>query len=128
MFVVSGFVLLGYTRQKTKLEAQWAEPVSLTFHSTLRKLYTEHFIYIFHRCFLPNCGSYGFSVSEEKIFFRNNQKQELPIVAMSVNRSGQNVQSLERTVYICFLPSFSSFGNAVSEEKIFVKKLSDQKQ
>jgi hypothetical protein len=25
----------------TKLEAQWAEPVSLTFHSVLRKLYTE---------------------------------------------------------------------------------------
>ena len=24
-----------------KLEAQWAEPVSLTFHSVLRKLYTE---------------------------------------------------------------------------------------
>ena len=24
-----------------KLEAQWAEPVSLTFHSALRKLYTE---------------------------------------------------------------------------------------
>ena len=41
MFVVSVFVLLGYTRQTNKLEAQWAEPVSLTFHSTLRKLYTE---------------------------------------------------------------------------------------
>ena len=26
---------------KIKLEAQWAEPVSLTFHSALRKLYTE---------------------------------------------------------------------------------------
>ena len=24
-----------------KLKAQWAEPVSLTFHSVLRKLYTE---------------------------------------------------------------------------------------
>jgi hypothetical protein len=24
-----------------KLEVQWAEPVSLTFHSALRKLYTE---------------------------------------------------------------------------------------
>ena len=27
-----------------------------------------------------------------------NQKQELPVVAMSVNRSGQNEQSLERTI------------------------------
>jgi hypothetical protein len=25
-----------------KLEAQWAEPVSLTFHSALRKLNTQH--------------------------------------------------------------------------------------
>jgi hypothetical protein len=39
-----------------------------------------------------------------------NQKQELPVVAMFVNRSGQNKQSLERTFHRCFLPSFSSFG------------------
>ena len=29
------------------------------------------------------------------------------------------MQSLERTFHRCFLPSFSSFGQAVSEEKIF---------
>ena len=40
-----------------------------------------------------------------------NQKQESPVVAMFVNRSGRNEQ--------CFLPSFGSFGQAVSEEKIF---------
>ena len=28
----------------SELEAQWAEPVSLTFHSALRKLYTEYSI------------------------------------------------------------------------------------
>jgi hypothetical protein len=39
-----------------------------------------------------------------------NQKQEFPVVAMFGNGSGQNVQSLERTFYRCFLPSFSSFG------------------
>ena len=43
---------------------------------------------------LPNFGSFGYSFSEEKIFFRNNQKQELPIVAMFFNGSGPNEQSL----------------------------------
>jgi hypothetical protein len=46
------------------------------------------------------------------------QKQELPVVAMFVNGSGQNEQSLERTFYRCLLPSFSSFGGGVSEVKI----------
>ena len=48
-----------------------------------------------------------------------NQKQELPVVAMFVNGSGRNEQSLQRTFRRCFLPSFGSFGQAVSEEKIF---------
>jgi hypothetical protein len=52
-----------------------------------------------------------------------NQKQELPVVAMFVNGSGQNVQSLERIFYRCFLPSFSSFGWGVSEEKIKMWKV-----
>ena len=47
-----------------------------------------------------------------------NQKQELPMVAMFVNGSGQNEQSSERTFHRCFLPSFTSFGWGVSEEKI----------
>jgi hypothetical protein len=47
-----------------------------------------------------------------------NQKQELSVADMFVNGSGQNVQSLERTFYRCFLPSFSSFGLRVSEGKI----------
>ena len=32
---------LNMVLSRIKLEAQWAEPVSLTFHSALRKLYTE---------------------------------------------------------------------------------------
>ena len=46
-----------------------------------------------------------------------NQKQELPFV----NGSGRNEQSLQRTFHRCILPSFSSFGIAVSEEKIFLE-------
>jgi hypothetical protein len=42
----------------------------------------------------------------------------LPVAAMFVNRSGQNERSLERTFHRCFLPSFSSFGCEVLEEKI----------
>ena len=41
------------------------------------------------------------------------------MAALFVNRSGQNKQSLWRTFHRCFLPSFGSFGQAVSEEKIF---------
>ena len=48
-----------------------------------------------------------------------NQKQERPQAAMFVNESGRNEQSLQRTFHRCFLPSISSFGQAVSEEKIF---------
>jgi hypothetical protein len=46
---------------------------------------------------------------------------------MFVNRSGQNAHSLQSTFHRCFLPSFGSFGQAVSEEKIF-KNLAVQKQ
>jgi hypothetical protein len=48
-----------------------------------------------------------------------NQKQELPVVAMFVNGSGRNEQSLQRIFHRCFLPSFGTFRQAVSEEKIF---------
>jgi hypothetical protein len=47
-----------------------------------------------------------------------NQKQESPVVAMFVNESGRNEHSLQRTFHRCFLPSFGSFRQAVSEEKI----------
>ena len=127
----------------------------------------------FHRCFPPNCSSFGKAVSKEKIFQKStnqkqewpvvamfvngselneqssqtrgpskdascqvlihlarrfqrrrffqkstNQKQEWPVVAMFINGSGRNEQSLQRTFHRCFLPSFGSFGLAVSEETI----------
>jgi hypothetical protein len=48
-----------------------------------------------HRCFLLSFGSFDQMVSEEKIFFKSaNEKQELPMVAMFVNGSELNEQSL----------------------------------
>ena len=55
-----------------------------------------------------------------------NQKQELPVVAMFVNGSGRNEQSLQRAFQGCSLPSFDSFGKAISE--IFFQKSTNQKQ
>jgi hypothetical protein len=55
----------------------------------------------------------------EDFFKSANQKQELPVVAMFVNGSEQNVQSLERTAHRCFRPSFGLFDQTVSEEKNF---------
>ena len=46
-----------------------------------------------------------------------NQKQELSVAAMFVNGSGWNEQSQQRTFHKCFLLSFRSFGQVVSEEK-----------
>ena len=57
----------------------------------------------------------------EDFFKTANQKQELPMVAMFVNGSELNEQSLQRTFQGCFLPSFDSFGKAVLEETIFQK-------
>ena len=61
--------------------------------------------------------------------FKQNgqQKQEWPVAVMFVNRSGQNEQSLERTFHRCFLPSFSSFGREVSEEKIKMRKVNGRR-
>jgi hypothetical protein len=46
-----------------------------------------------------------------------NQKQESPVATLFVHGSGRNEQSSQRTFHRCFLLSFGSFGQAVSEEK-----------
>jgi hypothetical protein len=48
----------------------------------------------FHRCFLPSFGTFGQPVSGEEFLKSANQKQESPVVAMFVNGSGRNEQSL----------------------------------
>ena len=62
--------------------------------------------------------SYNLAQRFQKFQKSTNKRQELPMTAMFANGSGQNQQSLQRTFHRCFLPSFGSFGKAVSEEKI----------
>jgi hypothetical protein len=57
-----------------------------------------------------NCNLVGSIYRGEDLKKSANQKQELPMVAMFVNGSGQNEQSLEKIFHRCFLPSFTSFG------------------
>ena len=60
----------------------------------------------------------------QRRFFQKstNQKQEWPVASMFVNGSGRNEQPLQITCHRCFLPSFGLFGQAVSEEKIFLNQ------
>ena len=50
--------------------------------------------------------------------FLEDQKQELSMVAIFVNGSGRNEQSQQRTFHRCFLPSFGSFVQMVSEKNL----------
>ena len=56
--------------------------------------------------------------SGEEFQKSTNQKQEFTVAAMFVSESERNNQSIQRTAHRCFLPSFGSFDQAVSEEKI----------
>ena len=74
-----------------------------------------------YRCFLSNISSIGQEVSEEKILFISaNQKQESPIASMFVDGSKRKKETVLGTLYRCILSNISSFGQEVSEKKIFL--------
>ena len=54
-----------------------------------------------------------------------NQEQELPVVAIFVNRSGQNERSLERTFHICFLPNSVHLAERFQRRRLKCEKLTD---
>ena len=92
------------------------QPCLLTDRDETSNLYRGSSIYASYQVLVHLAKRF-----QRKRFFQKstNQKQELPVVAMFVNGSGQNEQSLQRTFHRCFLPSFGSFGQAVQRRRSF---------
>ena len=86
---------------------------------TTKSIATEEFPQIF-----PSKFRYIWSNSfrREEFLKSANKKQQSPVAAMFVNGLGRNEQSLQRTFLRCFLPSFRSFDQTVTEEKNFLNQ------
>ena len=101
--------------KRTRGSVGWAgvAHLSLCFEQTLYRT--------FHMCFLPNFSSFGYSVSEEIIFFRNQPiRNKNCLWWPSLLTDQDEISNLYRGPSgRCFLPSFGWFDQAVSEEKIF---------
>ena len=96
-------------------------PCLLTNQDEMSNLYRGPFIHAFYQISV-HLGK-RFQRRRFFDFLEINQSEK----RMFVNRLELNEQSLQRTFQGCFLPSFDSFGQAVSEEKIF-QKSTNQKQ
>ena len=112
----SGF--RGEESKKTANQKQESPVVAIFFNGSGRN--EQSIQRTRHRCFLQSFGSFGQAVSEKKIFrnrpIRKKNCLWWPCQLMDLD---ENEHSLQRTAHRCFLPSFGSFGQAVSEEKIF---------
>ena len=74
-----------------------------------------------HRCLLPSLAPFGQAVSEQKIVLTlANQKQALPLAAIFVGRMGRNEDTLQRTLYRCFLPSLVPFGQQTWPPRLII--------
>ena len=105
------FLKSAYQKQELPMTAMFVNGSELNEQSLQRT---------FQGCFLPSFNSFCKAVLEKTIFQKStNQKQELIVAVMFVNGSKLNEQSLQRICHRRFLSSFGSFGQAVSEEKIF---------